>query len=50
MDTANRVHQMALEDNYEMIVVGIPKPLTMISFNDHCPGYGVQLNFWLQLC
>lgn len=46
MDTANRVHQMALEDNYEMIVVGIPKTIDNdLPFTDHCPGYGSAAKF-----
>lgn len=41
MDTANRVHQLALEDNYEMMVMGIPKTIDNdLPLTDHCPGYG----------
>ncbi len=46
MDTANRVHQLALEDNYEMTVVGIPKTIDNdLPCTDHCPGYGSAAKF-----
>ncbi|MDO9534323.1 MAG: 6-phosphofructokinase [Bacillota bacterium] len=41
MDTANRVHQLALSDNYPLKVIGIPKTIDNdLPFTDHCPGFG----------
>ncbi|NLX90034.1 MAG: 6-phosphofructokinase [Firmicutes bacterium] len=46
MDTANRVHQLAMEENYEMTVVGIPKTIDNdLPCTDHCPGYGSAAKF-----
>ncbi len=46
MDTANRVHQLALEDQYEMMAVGIPKTIDNdLPYTDHCPGYGSAAKF-----
>lgn len=41
MDTANKVDQLAVRENYEMRVIGIPKTIDNdLPFTDHCPGYG----------
>lgn len=41
MDTANKVHRLALQENYEMMVIGVPKTIDNdLPFTDHCPGYG----------
>jgi 6-phosphofructokinase 1 len=41
MDTANKVHRLALEKNYDLKVIGVPKTIDNdLPFTDHCPGYG----------
>jgi ATP-dependent phosphofructokinase / diphosphate-dependent phosphofructokinase len=41
MDTADKVHQLAVKQNYEMCVIGVPKTVDNdLPFTDHCPGYG----------
>jgi 6-phosphofructokinase len=46
MDTAQRVHQMALDANYELVVIGIPKTVDNdLVGTDHCPGYGSAARF-----
>jgi 6-phosphofructokinase 1 len=41
MDTANKIHQLSMNLNYDMRVIGIPKTVDNdLSFTDHCPGYG----------
>jgi len=46
MDTAHRVHHMALEANYELVSIGIPKTVDNdLVGTDHCPGYGSAARF-----
>jgi 6-phosphofructokinase 1 len=46
MDTANRVHKMASEVNYEMAAFGVPKTVDNdLAGTDHCPGYGSAARF-----
>lgn len=46
MDTANKVHRLALEEKYELYVIGIPKTVDNdLPFTDHCPGYGSAAKF-----
>lgn len=41
MDTADKVHSLALSEGYEMKVIGIPKTVDNdLPYTDHCPGYG----------
>ena len=41
MDTADRVHRLALRENYPLIVLGVPKTIDNdLPYTDHCPGYG----------
>ena len=41
MDTADKVHQLAAKQNYDMHVIGIPKTVDNdLPITDHCPGYG----------
>lgn len=41
IDTANKVHNLALQENYELYVLGIPKTVDNdLPFTDHCQGYG----------
>ncbi|HHX88112.1 MAG TPA: diphosphate--fructose-6-phosphate 1-phosphotransferase, partial [Firmicutes bacterium] len=41
MDTASKVNRLALQENYEMRVIGVPKTIDNdLPFTDHCPGYG----------
>lgn len=41
MDTADRVHRLALRENYPLIVIGVPKTIDNdLPYTDHCPGYG----------
>ena len=46
MDTAHRVHQLALEANYELVSIGVPKTVDNdLVGTDHCPGYGSAARF-----
>lgn len=41
MDTANKLHLLSRQMNYEMRVIGVPKTVDNdLPFTDHCPGYG----------
>lgn len=41
MDTANKVHKMAVDAGYEMRAFGIPKTIDNdLVETDHCPGFG----------
>ena len=41
MDTADKVHQLAVKQNYDMQVIGVPKTVDNdLPITDHCPGYG----------
>ncbi|HUU60466.1 MAG TPA: 6-phosphofructokinase [Phycisphaerae bacterium] len=41
MDTAAKLGQLAREEDYEMIAVGVPKTIDNdLAYTDHCPGYG----------
>ena len=46
MDTAHQVHQLALEANYELVSIGVPKTVDNdLVGTDHCPGYGSAARF-----
>jgi ATP-dependent phosphofructokinase / diphosphate-dependent phosphofructokinase len=46
MDTANKVHRLAQQEQYELHVIGIPKTVDNdLPFTDHCPGYGSAAKF-----
>jgi 6-phosphofructokinase 1 len=46
MDTAHRVHKLALEVGYELYCIGIPKTVDNdLVGTDHCPGYGSAARF-----
>ncbi len=46
MDTANKVYRLALQERYELYVIGIPKTVDNdLPFTDHCPGYGSAAKF-----
>lgn len=41
MDTANKVHRLAMKENFDLKVIGVPKTIDNdLPFTDHCPGYG----------
>ncbi|MEW6662470.1 MAG: 6-phosphofructokinase [Bacillota bacterium] len=41
MDTADKVHRLAMKENYDLKVIGVPKTIDNdLPFTDHCPGYG----------
>jgi 6-phosphofructokinase 1 len=41
MDTANKISQLAKENGYEMVVIGVPKTVDNdLPHTDHSPGYG----------
>lgn len=46
MDTADKVQQLALQEGYELYVIGIPKTIDNdLPYTDHCPGYGSAAKF-----
>lgn len=46
MDTANRINNLAMEDGYDMRVIGIPKTVDNdLPHTDHSPGYGSAAKF-----
>jgi 6-phosphofructokinase len=46
MDTTNRIQQMALEANYELCAIGVPKTVDNdLVGTDHSPGYGSAARF-----
>jgi len=46
MDTADKVQQLALQEGYELYVIGIPKTIyNDLPYTDHCPGYGSAAKF-----
>ena len=48
-DTANIVHQVANEENYDLRVFHIPKTIDNdLRVTDHCPGYGSAAKFVAQ--
>ncbi len=49
MDTANKVHELAVKEKYELRVMGLPKTVDNdLPVTDHCPGYG-SVARWLAL-
>lgn len=41
MDTADKIHKLALREGYEMRILGIPKTIDNdLQHTDHCPGFG----------
>jgi 6-phosphofructokinase len=41
MDTADKVNQLAADEGYELVCIGIPKTIDNdLACTDHCPGYG----------
>jgi 6-phosphofructokinase 1 len=48
-DTAHRLAEAALQNNYELYVVSIPKTIDNdLPHTDHCPGYGSAARFLAQ--
>jgi len=46
MDTAHRLSQLAIDRNYDLAVMGIPKTVDNdLPHTDHCPGYGSAARF-----
>jgi 6-phosphofructokinase 1 len=46
MDTADRVNKLALSENYEMRIMGVPKTIDNdLAHTDHCPGYGSVIKY-----
>jgi 6-phosphofructokinase 1 len=45
-DTADKIHQRAIERGYEMRVIGVPKTIDNdLPHTDHCPGYGSAIKY-----
>ena len=45
-DTSNQIHQQAVQRNYEMRVIGVPKTIDNdLPHTDHCPGYGSVIKY-----
>jgi ATP-dependent phosphofructokinase / diphosphate-dependent phosphofructokinase len=45
-DTANKIHQQAIQRGYELRVIGIPKTIDNdLPHTDHCPGYGSVIKY-----
>ena len=46
MDTADKVNKLALKNNYEMRVMGLPKTVDNdLAVTDHCPGFGSVIKY-----
>jgi len=46
MDTAHRIGQLATEDGYDLVVMGVPKTIDNdLALTDHSPGYGSAARF-----
>ena len=46
MDTTHKIHQLAVEEGYELQAIGIPKTVDNdLAYTDHCPGYGSAARF-----
>src|SRR5437773_3501093 len=45
-DTADKIHQRAVERGYEIRVIGVPKTIDNdLPHTDHCPGYGSAIKY-----
>jgi len=45
-DTANKIHEQAIQRGYEMRVIGVPKTIDNdLPHTDHCPGYGSVIKY-----
>jgi ATP-dependent phosphofructokinase / diphosphate-dependent phosphofructokinase len=45
-DTANKIHEQALQRGYELRVIGVPKTIDNdLPHTDHCPGYGSVVKY-----
>lgn len=45
-DTADKIHQLAQSQNYDLKVIGIPKTIDNdLPMTDHCPGYGSVIKY-----
>ena len=45
-DTSNQIHLQAVQRNYEMRVIGVPKTIDNdLPHTDHCPGYGSVVKY-----
>ena len=45
-DTSNQIHQQAVQRNYEMRVIGVPKTIDNdLPHTDHCPGYASAVKY-----
>ncbi|KJS84800.1 MAG: hypothetical protein JM58_10240 [Peptococcaceae bacterium BICA1-8] len=46
MDTCHKISMLALERNYDMLVIGVPKTIDNdLPITDHCPGFGSAARF-----
>ncbi len=46
MDTAMKLHRLAQDSGYELMVIGVPKTIDNdLAHTDHCPGYGSAARF-----
>lgn len=45
-DTSNQIHAQAVQRNYEMRVIGVPKTIDNdLPHTDHCPGFGSVVKY-----
>jgi ATP-dependent phosphofructokinase / diphosphate-dependent phosphofructokinase len=45
-DTANKIHEQAIQRGYELRVIGVPKTIDNdLPHTDHCPGYGSVVKY-----
>jgi 6-phosphofructokinase len=45
-DTSNQIHQQAVQRNYELRVIGVPKTIDNdLPHTDHCPGFGSAVKY-----
>ncbi len=45
-DTSNQLHHQAVQRNYEMRIIGVPKTIDNdLPHTDHCPGYGSVIKY-----
>jgi 6-phosphofructokinase len=45
-DTANKIHEQALQRGYDLRIIGVPKTIDNdLPHTDHCPGYGSVIKY-----
>ncbi len=55
MDTADKVSKLAKENNFELVVAGVPKTIDNdlgdeeFKIIDHTPGYGSTARYWANI-